>query len=1170
VGRPFTLSVALAAVLWLSPKPTFADTFVVNSTLDQPDANTGDGVCATTAGTCTLRAAVQTARAVGGIQVITLPAGTYTMTIPGAGELAGATGDFNVGSAILTINGGGAAVTVIDAAGLDRVFEQREEEGSPGTLTLNDVTVQNGTANGGGCLAVNKLTLARAVVRRCAGGNSGGGAIMAYGSSGSVVLSDTTITQNTGGWGGGLGVSRATLSIVRSTIAGNTADFYGGGISYAGNALTIANTTITGNAASSGGGGIGADNLAPGDIGSMVNATITGNVSRGAVIEVSGSLHVRNTIIANSAPASDQANCLVTLMDDGNNLEFPGTTCGFSLASDRRADPLLGALAYNGGATQTHALGVGSPAIDAGDDATCGAAPVGGVDQRSSSRPFGAHCDMGAHEQSDAPSIWIQPASQTMAPGQTVTMTVVALGSAPLTYQWYVGSRGNITNPIPGATGNGYMPPPLTSTTLYWVRVSNPLGTVDSAAAKISVAGPLVVNSPLDVPVANIDDGICITAAGTCTLRAAIQTARALGGDQVITLPAGTYTITIPGRAEIAGATGDFNIGSVNLTINGAAAATTIVDAAGLDRVFETSSGSGSLTVNDVTIQHGNPGGRGGGCFEIAARLTLTRSVVRECVTGGSGGAIGAHGNTVLIDTTIAQNRAASGGGIFSNSIQMTVIRSTISDNVASVGGGIFHENRLLNLGSTLNIANSTISGNTATTGSGGALETMIIIVEEGVFGVAVSLENTTISGNSSAALGAVVSLLSLNARNTIIANAAGAAPINCASVGGVLTDQGHNLEFPGTTCGFGLASDRRADPLLEALAMNGGLTRTQALRFGSPAIGAADDAACAATPVSGIDQRGLPRPSGVHCDMGAYEFTPRGGRADFDGDGKADLSLYRPLTGYWYIKQSSTDYTTDLARQWGLNTDIPVPGDYDGDGLADVAVYRPSTGYWYILQSSTQFTTYIERQWGLGTDIPVPDDYDGDGKTDLAVYRPSVGYWYVLQSSTHQTTYLARQWGLSGDVPVPADYDGDGKADFAVFRPHDSGPEDPGYWYVLLSSTQNATFIERQWGLATDMPVPGDYDGDGLADVAVYRPATGYWYILQSSTQFTTYIERQWGLSDDIPVPSDYDNDGNADLGLYRPSTGHWYVLLSSTNHTTYLDEVWGVATDIPLLERP
>jgi hypothetical protein len=218
----------------------------------------------------------------------------------------------------------------------------------------------------------------------------------------------------------------------------------------------------------------------------------------------------------------------------------------------------------------------------------------------------------------------------------------------------------------------------------------------------------------------------------------------------------------------------------------------------------------------------------------------------------------------------------------------------------------------------------------------------------------------------------------------------------------------------------------------------------------------------------------------------------------DFDGDGKADITVFRPSTGTWYVRGNTT-------YVWGGTGDIPVVGDYDGDGKADVAVFRPSTGTWYIVLSSTGIG--VSYTLGGVGDIPVPGDYDGDGKTDLAVFRPSSGMWYMVLSSTG--TRIAYTWGGAGDIPVPRDYDGDGKADIAVFRPS------TGTWYRVLSST--GTGIAYTWGGLGDIPVPGDYDGDGKADIAVFRPSTGMWYIVQSSTG--TGITDIWGGTGDIPI---------------------------------------------------
>ena len=115
----------------------------------------------------------------------------------------------------------------------------------------------------------------------------------------------------------------------------------------------------------------------------------------------------------------------------------------------------------------------------------------------------------------------------------------------------------------------------------------------------------------------------------------------------------------------------------------------------------------------------------------------------------------------------------------------------------------------------------------------------------------------------------------------------------------------------------------------------------------------------------------------------------------DFDGDGKADITIFRPATGVWWILKSSTNFTNYDTYQWGgESTDIPVPGDFDGDGKTDIAIYRPTSGVWWILKSSTNFTTYAAYQWGESTDIPVSGDFDGDGKADIAIYRPATGAW--------------------------------------------------------------------------------------------------------------------------------------------------------------------------------
>ncbi|MSO55349.1 MAG: VCBS repeat-containing protein [Acidobacteria bacterium] len=186
----------------------------------------------------------------------------------------------------------------------------------------------------------------------------------------------------------------------------------------------------------------------------------------------------------------------------------------------------------------------------------------------------------------------------------------------------------------------------------------------------------------------------------------------------------------------------------------------------------------------------------------------------------------------------------------------------------------------------------------------------------------------------------------------------------------------------------------------------------------------------------------GLPAPRSVRPDAASTSrrSIPTSGRRNAHGYGRpspGDIPLGGPMP---------------LVQQ-------TLWGDYDGDRKADLTVFRPSTGDWVSLRSLNGMTDYTLRTWGLSSDVPVGRDYDGDGKTDFAIFRPSAGKWLILLSTYSNTAYGEYNWGLSTDVPVPADYNGDGKADIAVYRPSN------GTWYVR-------GLFNRSWGLAGDIPV--------------------------------------------------------------------------------------------------
>jgi glucose/arabinose dehydrogenase len=252
---------------------------------------------------------------------------------------------------------------------------------------------------------------------------------------------------------------------------------------------------------------------------------------------------------------------------------------------------------------------------------------------------------------------------------------------------------------------------------------------------------------------------------------------------------------------------------------------------------------------------------------------------------------------------------------------------------------------------------------------------------------------------------------------------------------------------------------------------------------------------------------------------------------ADFDGDFKTDISVFRPDGGFWYINQSLTNLFR--AQQFGANGDAPAPEDYDGDNTTDIAVFRPSSGFWYVLRSSNN--TFYGVQFGANGDQAAASDYDGDAKADFAVFRPNGGNWYILNSSNGALS--ATQFGANGDISVPGDYDGDGKYDLAVYR------GTTGSWYRLNSS--NGSFSAIQFGASADFTAQGDFDGDGRTDISVFRGNDGTWYRLNSSTG--AFVAVQFGTLGDRPVVGDYDGDNRDDIAVFRPTTGTWYRLNSS-----------------------
>ncbi len=287
------------------------------------------------------------------------------------------------------------------------------------------------------------------------------------------------------------------------------------------------------------------------------------------------------------------------------------------------------------------------------------------------------------------------------------------------------------------------------------------------------------------------------------------------------------------------------------------------------------------------------------------------------------------------------------------------------------------------------------------------------------------------------------------------------------------------------------------------------------------------------------------------------FDLASRFRPGDFDGDGRTDLSVWRPSTGDWYFRSSLNGSLS--GPHLGSVGDKATPDDYDGDGATDASVWRPAPAQqaaFYILRSSNG-SSQFELFGVTGDQTNVTGDWDGDGRADVAVYRNGAvagqqSFFYyrgTLNNPGGNITYTP--FGTNGDKPVRGDFDGDGRLDPAVFRPSDNS------WHIWQSSNNQYRVVP--FGVSTDTPVPADYDGDGKTDLAVFRSSNTTWYILNSNDNSVRF--QPFGLATDVLVPGDYDIDGRADIAVWR--NGTWYIFQSYSNSVRI--EQFGQTGDVP-----
>jgi CSLREA domain-containing protein len=528
LARSISLSIFACLVcfaLWFAWGASAATTFTVNDTGDTPDAAL-NGTCADSNGKCTLRAAIQEANNVAGTDTITFDiAGAGPHTIQLAGALP------NLSDSVDILNTSGESVTV-----------RRNTGGNYGIFTVNSGQTVN----------INGLTISN-------GSDFGGGGIL---NSGTLTLTNSTVSGNSANSSGGGINNRGTLNVTNSTVSGNSAVFSGGGIITANVNPTLTGVTITDNRADSDNNGVG--------IG-------------GGIFINSGTPLLRSSIVAgnfNEDGATDAADDIKgSGSADGTssyNLIGTGGSGGLTNGTNNNqvgvANPGLGALQNNGGATQTHALLTGSPAIDKGKNfaVDAGNNPVL-TDQRGFTRPSddtsippatgGDNSDIGAFEVQNPPFITVA--------GGPLNFPDTAVGSASAE-QTYTVSGGNLTADITVTA-------PSTD-----FRVSKTSGSGFGSSVTFTPSGGSVATSTVYVRFTPQSAG---TKSGNITNASTAATTQNVA-------VSGTGTFTISGTITFGGN----GLSGVTVTLSGAESATTTTDVGGHYTFTVSTSGSYIVT----------------------------------------------------------------------------------------------------------------------------------------------------------------------------------------------------------------------------------------------------------------------------------------------------------------------------------------------------------------------------------------------------------------------------------------------------------------------------------------------------------------------------------------------------------------------------------------------
>jgi len=698
------------------------------------------------------------------------------------------------------------------------------EIGGPSPVELNNLTITKGkttgTTGGGGIANHGTLTIKNSTISDNTYVNGlGGGGIY---NKGTLIIMDSIISGNTAYEGGGiLNELNQSLTITRTIFSNNSAvtipDAPGGSAGAIGNIGTLAidDSTFTNNTSHGGGGAI--INAGPGTA-TISDSSFTGNTTSGdggAIVNFDTTMTIENsTFTSNIVYASNNAGGAV--YNNGQLTITGGTFTGNNVSlNNGGAIANLGTLNLAGASISNNSASLGGAIYNSGLEI---AIENTTINENTADLGGGGIANQ-----------WIGNGSMT------ITDSTISGNSAPY--------GGGIHNLSSTGTVN------ISESTLSDNIATNNGGGILSF-------GPLeLTNVVLANNSASQEGGGVLSLESLNVKDSTIKENNANNGGGIYSTKdlSVTGTLLYKNHANSEGGAianvGFANIESSEFTNNTAYGGGGIVNSL-----------TGTITISGSTFTNNESNYFGGAIHNFEGNIEVDQSAFINNAAV-SGGAIlnDLDGTATITNSIFRQNTATYGAGALGNVGTITVIGSEFSQNSATLYGG----GAIVNgLDGTAIIANSTISGNSSVDGGGVA-----IVYPD----ASTTLINVTISNNTGGGLYIKDGIAHIT--NSIIANNNG-SPDCYLDNGSVNTNSKNIILVNGSgpnSCGIPFIG---TDPVLDSLSLNGGGTQTMALLPGSPAIDAGDDTVCSALQVNNLDQRGIKRPQGAHCDLGAYEYV--------------------------------------------------------------------------------------------------------------------------------------------------------------------------------------------------------------------------------------------------------------------------------------------------------